>query len=167
MVVSTYLKSWSLHRKCVPDGQGVVKVISVQTYLEIQTHPSRKLKLQISNLRFHTATWLINWRTSDFVLKLARIFHQDLRRQLFSLKKGYLFQNHLMYVQCYNSVRPWRKKSQCNCAFVKTFLESRTTQNQNNFFLSLCSVQHCLGLSIGYDFQKSFVRIPWLQYLDV
>ena len=90
------LQKWCLHRNWNLDRPEVAKVILIQTNLEIPTFPSRKLQLWIlvsgSELTlsyYHRTLTLKN--LCVYSLHWFEFFHQDLHRQLFSLKNAFLF----------------------------------------------------------------------------
>ena len=98
----------------------MAKGLLVQTYFEIPTHTAQKLQLGIlvssteSTLSYYYLTFTLNnlWFYS---LDWFEFFHQDLHRQIFSLKFDFL--KNQLYVQCIISAPLWRKILQCDCAF--------------------------------------------------
>ena len=87
---------------------------------KFQHRPSRKLQLWILvpgselTLSYYCKTVLLKnlWLCS---LHWLEFFHQDLHRQVFSLKNVFSL-NQMLHVQSIIAVPLWRSRSQCDCA---------------------------------------------------
>ena len=96
LFVTKYRKIWSVHRNWNPDTPKVAKVLVFQTYLEIPTSPFRQLHLWIFvsgselTISYCNKTLALNnlW---SYSLHWLEFFHQNLHRQLFSIKNAFIF----------------------------------------------------------------------------
>ena len=171
LFVSKYLKIRSLHQNWNPDRPEVSKVISVQTYLEIPTRPTRKLQLWIlkssSELTLSYYYWTLTMgKPLVLFLKLAwmlELFHKDLHRQLFSLKNAFFFSNQLLHVQSILSVPLRRKILQCVWASCFSCISRLCTKRR----LFLCSdvnvsggVSNCQTVVSGGSAEKPHSFFP-------
>ena len=109
------LKVWSLHRNCNLDSLELAKELLVQTGPEIPTDSSGNPHLSIFVYIFElTLSYYYKTLTLKnlwvYFLHWLEFFHQDLHRQLLSLKNGFIFQNQMF--QSIILVPPWRKISQ-------------------------------------------------------